>query len=462
MNLQELWQGTLGELELQISKASFNTWLKNTFIDSFENKILTIAVPNIFAKEWLEKKYHSIILKIIQSFDDSIELKEIKYIVKIRPSVLKTASLDLSAQTGKKEAKESLKPSFSNPVNGENLNQNYTFENLVVGKNNELAAAAGKAIVNNPGKAYNPLFIYGGVGLGKTHLIQAIGNEIVKKLPKKKVLYVTCEKFSEDYINFIQEGKDRNLLKFKNKYRNVDVLIIDDIQFLSGRERFQEEFFHTFNVLYQQDRQIILTSDKTPKALPKIEGRITSRFEAGMIADITFPDFDTRIAILKRKIEEKSFSLSEEIINYIAQNTQHSVRELEVALNKIIVHTQLGNPCSSLEEVKAILKPLFCSPLKKAISIKKVLKTVSEFYEIKLENLLSESRKKNIVFPRQIAMYLLKKEGNFSYTNIGEEFGGKDHTTIIYAYEKIKKELEQNERLQEEIEILKQKIFFEE
>lgn len=451
-DLKQLWQGVLGELELQLPKASFNTWLKNTFIDSFKEGSLIISVPNIFAKEWLEKKYHSIILKTLQSLNEE-EIKEIKYIIKTKsPSLKKTQPLLL-------EKKEFSSKSLSSS-NGENLNQNYTFENFVVGKNNELVVAASKAIVANPGKVYNPLFVYGGVGLGKTHLLQAVGNEIIKKFSKKKVLYVTCEKFSEDYVNFIQQG-ERNILKFKNKYRNTDVLLIDDIQFLSGREGFQEEFFHTFNTLYQQEKQIILTSDKPPKAISRLENRLISRFESGMIGDITFPNLETRIAILKKKCKEKNISLSQEILDYIAQNTQQSVRELEVALNKIFVYNQLNNFSLSLETIKSLLKPLFSPPPKKALSFKKVLKIVSEFYDIKIESLMSEIRKKNITFPRQIAMYLLREEAKFSYTTIGEEFQGKDHTTIIYAYEKIKKNLERDERLREEIETLKQKLYFE-
>ncbi|MCJ7829524.1 chromosomal replication initiator protein DnaA [Patescibacteria group bacterium] len=336
-----------------------------------------------------------------------------------------------------------------------NLNPRYTFENFIVGPFNELPHAAALAVTKSPGLVYNPLFIYGGVGLGKTHILQAIGNEILKNFPDKKVKYVPAERFTAGVISSI---KNQEMEVFKSKFRSIDVLILDDVQFLAGKEKTQEEFFHTFNALYEKNKQVILSSDRPPKAIPALAERLRSRFEGGMIADISVPDLETRIAILKQKAAERRIEFSEEIYNYIASNIQRNIRELEGALNRLMIYQKLNNRLPDLENVKTLLKNIILSPAKIATP-KKIIQAVAEFYDLKEKELFAVSRKKEIVAPRQIAMFLLRTELKSSYPFIGRKFGGKDHTTAIYAYEKILKEIEKNKKLEEEIDLIKQRVF---
>ncbi len=441
---EELWQAVLAQIQLNISPANFATWFKNTGVVSKKNEQVTICVPNSFAKEWLENKYGKIIFKILHDLDK--EIKEIKYIIgKAELKISKKIPMP-ALETGQMEFQEFQIDKESN------LNPKYTFDNFIVGPFNDLPQAASWAVSKNPGLVYNPLFIYGGVGLGKTHLLEAIGNEVLKDFSQKKVKYLPAEKFISGVVSSI---RNREIENFKLKYKAIDVLIIDDIQFLAGKEKTQEEFFHIFNALYEENKQIILSSDRPPKAIPSLAERLRSRFEGGMIADIGYPDYETRIAILTAKLQEKRITLSEDILDYLASSIQKNIRELEGALNKLVAYQRLNNKISDLETTKTLLKNVLLAP-GRTINAKKIIQSVADFYDLKEKEILSSSRKKEIVTPRQIAMYLLREELKGSYPFIGRKLGGKDHTTAIHACEKISKELEVNKILNDEISMIKE------
>ncbi len=444
---EELWQAVLAQIQLNISQANFATWFKDTSITSCKEGQVLVSVPNSFAKEWLENKYGKTIFKILYNLDE--EIKEVKYSVgKVELKILKRAQVTLPP-AGQLEFEE-----FK--VNEEtNLNPRYTFENFVVGPFNELAHAAAWATTKKPGLVYNPLFVYGGVGLGKTHLLQAIGNIIIKNFSQKKVRYIPAEKFTAGVVSSI---KNHDIENFKTKCRAIDVLILDDVQFLAGKEKTQEEFFHTFNTLYENNKQIVLSSDRPPKAIPALAERLRSRFEGGMIGDIGYPDYETRIAILKTKSQERGTSFSEEVLDYIASNIQRNIRELEGALNRLIAYQKINNQTANLEIAKSLLRNLFLSPNKVA-NPRKIIQVVSEFYDLKEKEILSSSRKREIVKPRQIAMFLLREILKSSYPFIGRKFGGKDHTTAIHACGKILKELATDENLTNELDLIKQRIY---
>lgn len=453
MTFEEMWRAALGEIELQISKANFKTWFQNTLICDKKEGLIMVGVPNTFTKEWLENKYHKFILRALRNLDT--EVKEVQYQIHQEKNSENTQK--------KKEAPKTLGPAGQQLEFQElevnkitNLNPKYTFQNFIVGSSNELAHAACTAVTDKLGKKYNPLFIYGGVGLGKTHLLQATGNAVCDKYGKnKKVKYVNSEKFTSEMISALRSG---NIDYFKNNYREVDLLIIDDIQFFSGKERTQEIFFHTFNTLYENDKQIILSSDRPPKSIPILEERLRSRFQGGMIADIGFPDFETRLAILKSKTQEKNFNTSDEVLNLIATSVQKNIRELEGVLNRVIATCQLNNQILSLKQVEQIITSV-SAPKKQITNFKAIIKTVSDFYNINEKEILERSRKKEIVRPRQIAMYLMREEIKSSYPFIGMKLGGRDHTTAIHACEKIEKELNQNQTLSEEINLLKERLY---
>jgi len=452
MDKDQLWQATLGELELSLSKANFTTWFKNTFISSWENDKVIVAVPNAFTKAWLEQKYHKVILKALQNVTDS-KVKELIYKVENK----KPAKEEFNKDVAKiKSVARRAEEEGGGDINKFGLNPKYTFNTFVVGKANELAKAACEAVVEKPGLVYNPLFIYGGVGLGKTHLMQAIGNAVLEKDKSKKVIYLPCEKFTNEFISSITNGK---INSFKDTYRSTDVLLIDDIQFLAGKEGTQEEFFHTFNALHQANKQIVLSSDRPPKAIPALEQRLVSRFEWGMIADISSPDLETRTAILKTKCKDKGINLSDEVLNYIATSIHSNVRELEGALNKIIASIQLNNIEPNLEVAKTILSSLVSTSPQKAINPKQLISTVASYFDITAENLVGQSRKKELVVPRQITMYLMRQDLKSSYPNIGQELGGRDHTTAMHACSKITKEVEVNEKVRQDVNLIRQRLF---
>jgi len=456
MTNQEIWQITLGEIELSISKANFITWFKNTSIISIEKGKTIISVPNGFTKEWLKNKYNKIIFKALRN--TAGDIKEVNYI--IRSPLNKTQKTKTKTSTKKQkttEINEQLNIQEYKTDEITNLNPRYDFNSFIVASFNELAHAASQSVIKDPGKIYNPLFIYGGVGVGKTHLIQAIGNSVVKNYKNKNIAYVSSEKFGADLITSISEGK---VEKFKDKYRKYDILIIDDIQFLAGKEKTQEIFFHIFNTLYEKNKQIIISSDRQPKAIPTLEERLRSRFEGGMIADIGRPDFETRLVILKRKAQELNIELSDETLNYIASNIQRNIRELEGALNRVIAFIRLNNTTPNQKQLVKILKTIISNPQKRT-NYKEITKAVADFYDISVNDLIDRSRRKEVVKPRQIAMYLIRIELKSSYPFIGNKLGGRDHTTAIYACEKVEKELEKNDDLEQELNLIKERLYSE-
>jgi len=459
MLTNQLWDAVLGELELNISKANFTTWFKNTFIHSIDENSAVIGVPNAFTKAWLENKYHD---HILSALNKSSQGKIDSVIYKVssnkeqNPEQIKNhiSSSENNEATEQENAIASEK-NVSN-LNNFNLNPKYTFDSFIVGKGNDLATAAANAVVNKPGEVYNPLFLYGGVGLGKTHLLQAIGNALLAKDPKIKIVYLNTEKFVNDFINSIKKGTTDELKKY---YRTVDVLLIDDIQFIAGKEQTQEEFFHTFNELHQKNKQIVMTSDRPPKAIAEVEQRLISRFEWGMIADIGVPDMETRYAILEAKCHEKDISLSPDILAFVSENIQNNIRELEGALNRIIAYQQLNNTAITLEAVQNVLGSLSLSAKKSGLTPKKIATKVADFYDIAISDLVGSSRRKELVFPRQITMWLMREELKSSYPSIGQELGGRDHTTAIHACNKITDQIKNDNKTKSDIELIRQQLY---
>ena len=447
MNHDQLWQAVLGEIELSLSKANFTTWFKNTFISSLEDGRVVICVPNTFTKAWLEKKYHQQITEAIQNVS-SKNVKQIFYKVETRKN---SPMDDLLKKIKIKKDEVSNEPMS---INQFGLNARYNFENFIVGKGNELAHAASQAVAANPGNAYNPLFIYGGVGLGKTHLLQAVGHEISKRT--NKILYITCERFTNDYIHAVKNGKAK---EFKDHYRNVDLLLIDDIQFMAGKDGTQEEFFHTFNELHQTNKQIVLTCDRPPKSIPALEKRLLSRFEWGMIVDVAQPDIETRMAILEAKCREKNYLLDSEILYYIANNIQNNIRELEGALNRLIAFHEFNNSKPTIDSSKGVLSNIITSTKTRSVTGKDIIDSVSKYFDVETKDLTGKCRKKELVYPRQIIMFLMRREINTSYPTIGQEIGGRDHTTAMHAFNKVAKEIEENERIKQDVESVKQLLY---
>ena len=457
MNNHELWQAVLSEIELSISKANFVTWFKNTNIISQKDGRVIVGVPNGFAKEWLQSKYNKTVLNALRNLIGRVG--GIEYVISssIKAEMQNKRKGD-EEKKRKKEIllKEQLDLQEYRVDENTNLNPRYSFDSFVVASFNELAYAAAQSVIKDLGRVYNPLFIYGGVGIGKTHLIQAIGNEIFRN-KNKNIIYVSSEKFSGDLISAILNN---TVEQFKNKYKKIDVLIIDDIQFLAGKEKTQEIFFHTFNSLYEKNKQIILSSDRPPRAIPTLEERLRSRFEGGMIADIGIPEFETRVVILKKKAKDIGIELPDEAYNYIASNVQKNIRELEGALNRVIAFIKLNNTIPDQKQLIKILKTIISNPQKRT-NYKKITEVVAGFYDINVDDLINRCRKKEIVRPRQVAMYLMREELKSSYPFIGDKLGGRDHTTAIYACEKINKEIEINSNLEQELNLIKERLYSE-
>lgn len=458
---KRLWQNVLGEAEITLSPANFSTWFKNTEIINSSPTVVFIRVPNIFTKEWFEKKYETEIIKkcLSRSLPD---LEKIEYVVGVksqRETIFSEPSPSISKNSGRPTERPPVSTLIKTRATGETierLNPRYTFETFVIGESNHLAQAAAEAVAKAPGITYNPLFIYGGVGLGKTHLLQAIGNAILANYPKKKVVYITSERFTNELVDSIMKKTTR---EFKEKYRRVDCLIIDDIQFLEGKDATQEEFFHTFNALYESSKQIVLASDRPPKAISTLDARLRSRFEWGMMADVTAPNYETRLAILKSKAGNLKSPLAENILELIAQKIQNNIRELEGALTRIVAFGQLNNTMPNIEDVEGLLGGILINPGKKILRAHDIVKTVSRYYDIKKDTLLGKKRNKEIVIPRQILIYLLREELDLPYTAIAREIGGKDHTTIIHNYNKIKNLVLENVDLENEIINIKEKLY---
>ncbi len=462
--LDKIWQAVLGEMELLVGKANFSTWFQNTGLISMEDDEAVIQVPNAFVKEWLEGKYKKEILNSLKKFCSQVKL--IHYSIGVYRKVEnRNAPV---CQPSQKNRKNSLSKKTALHLNRKfqnhpyslqertGLNPRYTFDSFIIGSNNALAEAASKAVGDNPGKKYNPLFIYGGVGLGKTHLLQAIGNEILSQNADNRIKYVNSEAFANELVGSIRKGV---IADFKEKYRQIDVLLIDDIQFMGGKEKTQEEFFHLFNHLYQAGKQIVICSDRPPREIATLQDRLCSRFEGGMMADISQPDLETRIAILDTKAREQNLDLDNEILGYIASRIQNNIRELEGALNKFIASCQLQNLEFNLKNAKSTLADMMSSTSrKKAVTPQHIVKKTAKFFNLKMEDLLSSSRRSEIVKPRQIAIFLMRKEGNFSYPAIGDFFK-KDHSTIMHSYNKIKDAVKRDESLMREINAVRDFIY---
>ncbi len=441
MDTKQLWKNCLTEIEAGVSKANFSTWFKNTCILKEETGIVYVGVPNEFVRDWLKNKYHKLITKTIADVYEN--MRAVEYVI-TKIEVTKQEPFKTNNDTYiNKELP--LRDLYINP--DDNLNPRYRFDSFIVGTFNELAYAASQAIIENPGTKYNPFFVYGGTGLGKTHLIQAVGNSIKDKYPNKKIYYLTLEKFATDFINSLQNNKANS---FKEKYRKYDLLIIDDIQFIGKMEKIQEELFHTFNTFHENNKQIIFSSDKHPNYIPDLADRLKSRFAAGMIVDISEPEYESRIAILKVKLKDLGIDLDQEIIEHVAETIQGNIRELEGSLNTIVCHYRLKNKTLTIPEIKNLLKNNI-KP-KKNVSIKDVVKTVGEYYSLEESSIYEKTRRKEIVKARQVVMYLLREDFNVSYPLIGQKLGGKDHTTVIHSYLKIKADLKNDPQLLQEME----------
>lgn len=440
MSNRELWQNALVQIELGTSEASFRTWFRNTDIVSRDASAIHLGVPSKIVKEWLMEKHHKLILSALRGLDNSI--RTVEYAVHRnpisgerkapKPQAPGTVSLDLQSLYIDKR---------------DNLNPRYTFETFIVGPFNELAFAASKAVLERPGLTYNPLFVFGSTGHGKTHLIQAIGNQFKKSNPSKKVFYVTSERFAVDYINSVRAGRANS---FKDQYRQYDLLIMDDVQFIANTEKTQEELFHLFNAMRDNNKQIVFSSDKHPVLLPGFEERLKGRFSAGMMAEIPEPDVESRTAIIRAKMEQHGFSLPEDIVAYIAENTRGNIRELEGVVNTIVCKSQYKGKGISIADVRNLLKHTV-KP-NRGVSVEDVVRKVAQYYEVSEKSIYEKTRKKEVVRPRQMIMYLLREEFSVSYPSIGEKLGGRDHTTVIHSCEKVKNELKSSSSLEQELE----------
>ena len=444
-NISDLWNKALSQIEKKISKPSFDTWLKSTKAHSLQGDTLTITAPNEFARDWLEERYSQLIGGIL--YEITGEDLAVKFIIPQN----QTNEDDNLPTPPKKPIRDEEQPDI--PFNM--LNRKNTFDTFVIGSGNRFAHAASLAVAEAPAKAYNPLFIYGGVGLGKTHLMHAIGHYVLEHNPGAKVVYLSSEKFTNEFINSIRDNK---AVEFRNKYRKVDVLLIDDIQFLAGKESTQEEFFHTFNTLHEESKQIVISSDRPPKEIPTLEDRLRSRFEWGLITDITPPDLETRIAILRKKAKAEGLDIPNEAMLYIANQIDSNIRELEGALIRVVAYSSLINKDINADLAAEALKDIIPSSKPKVITILDIQRIVGLFYNVKLEDFKAKKRTKSVAYPRQIAVYLSRELTDFSLPKIGEEFGGRDHTTVIHAHDKIAKQLSTDSVLQKQVKEINEQL----
>jgi chromosomal replication initiator protein len=483
MDAKQVWRAALGELQVTLSPANFETWLRDTALVEVDDTRFRISVPNGFAKDWLESRYRSLIsqtLGRIVGYGVQVDF----VVNAVEANGTGHAGGEAAEGSGEGEATGSAavgaellargaenaagRQAAATPqvrvepgrIGGEggasNINPRYTFANFIVGSANRLAHAASLSVAERPGHAYNPLFLYGGVGLGKTHLMHAVGNQVIAKFPRKRVVYATSEKFTNEFITSIQQGK---IDEFRARYRRIDLLLIDDIQFIADKERTQEEFFHTFNAIHEDGKQIVLSSDRPPKAILTLEERLRSRFEWGLIADLTAPDLETRIAILRAKAEEGAVPISSDVIEFIARKVVSNIRELEGALNRIVAYASMGAMPISIELAQAVLSNVLYNPKKRQITPERIAKAVSEYYGVGLDALKGQKRDKAIVVPRQIAMFLMREETDVSLLRIGAELGGRDHSTVLHACDKITRESAGNDELRREIAAVRELIY---
>ncbi|MBX3028644.1 MAG: chromosomal replication initiator protein DnaA [Chloroflexi bacterium] len=464
MDAKQVWRAALGELQVSLSPANFETWLKDTALVAVDDTLFRVAVPSGFAKDWLESRYRSLIsqtLARVVGYSVTLEFE----VREVAPSE-RADSEDEPAESAPAETTREtstrvrLEPGrVGAPEGGSvSLNPRYTFRNFIVGSANRLAHAASLSVAERPGHAYNPLFLYGGVGLGKTHLMHAIGNAVISRFPRKRVVYVTSEKFTNDFITCVQQGRFDD---FRNRYRRIDLLLIDDIQFIADKERTQEEFFHTFNAIHDEGKQIVLSSDRPPRQIATLEERLRSRFEWGLIADLTAPDLETRIAILRAKAEEQSVPISSQALEFIARKVASNIRELEGALNRIVAYASMQGMPISADLAQAVLSNVLYNPRKKAVTPERIAQAVSEYYGVDMEALKGQKRERAIVMPRQVAMYLMRAETEASLLRIGAELGGRDHSTVLHACDKIDREMQDNEDLRRELAAVRELIYTE-
>ena len=464
MDAKQVWRAALGELQVSLSPANYETWLKDTTLVDVDGDRFRVAAPNGFAKDWLENRYRSLIAQTLA--------RVVGYSVNVE-FVVREHESDEPVEAESQE--EAARPAVTQPVatqqvrvepgrvgategGGINLNPRYTFRTFIVGSANRLAHAASLSVAERPGEAYNPLFLYGGVGLGKTHLMHAVGNAVVQRYPRKRVVYATSEKFTNDFISAIREGR---IDDFRARYRKIDLLLIDDIQFIADKERTQEEFFHTFNAIHEDGKQIVLSSDRPPKQINTLEERLRSRFEWGLIADLTAPDLETRIAILRTKSEEQGVRVASEALEFVARKVVSNIRELEGALNRIAAYASMQGIPITVDVAQAVLSNVLYRPSKRAVTPERIALAVSEYYDVDLEILRGQKRDRAIVVPRQIAMYLMREETDVSLLRIGAELGGRDHSTVLHACKKIDKEVARNEELRRELAAVRESIYSE-
>lgn len=441
---QDLWQQVLSIIQTKLSKPSYDTWFKATKAKFIDESLLEIIAPTTFAAEWLENKYTNLIKSTLYDY--------LGRNINIKYSIGEAKSAEQSVVF---PSKQPASPSSAEEAPSNMLNPKYTFDTFVIGTNNRFAHAASLAVAEAPAKAYNPLFLYGGVGLGKTHLMHAIGHYIMEHNPNTRVLYISSEKFTNEFINAIRDSQGES---FRTKYRNIDVLLIDDIQFIAGKEQTQEEFFHTFNALHEERKQIIISSDRPPKEIPTLEERLRSRFEWGLITDIQPPDLETRIAILRKKAKAENLDIPNEAMNYIANQIDTNIRELEGALIRVVAYSSLINADITSHLAAEALKDIIPSSRPRMITINDIQMKVGEFYGLKIEDFKARKRTKAVAFPRQIAMYLSRELTDYSLPKIGEAFGGRDHTTVIHAHEKISQLIQTDQELYKIITNITEKI----
>ncbi len=454
MDAKQVWRAALGELQVSLSPANFETWLRDTNLVDVDEQRFRIAVPNGFAKDWLETRYRSLISQTLA--------RVVGYSVQVEFVVAANgedrAQADVAASRTVRVEPTRVGAPEGPAAGATNLNPRYTFANFIVGSANRLAHAASLSVAERPGHAYNPLFLYGGVGLGKTHLMHAIGNTVVAKAPRKRVMYATSEKFTNEFITSIQQGK---IDEFRARYRRIDLLLIDDIQFIADKERTQEEFFHTFNAIHEDGKQIVLSSDRPPKGILTLEERLRSRFEWGLIADLTAPDLETRIAILRAKAEEQGVPITSDVIEFIARKVVSNIRELEGALNRIVAYASMGAMPIGIELAQAVLSNVLYNPKKRQVTPERIARVVSDYYGVAMEALQGQKRERSIVVPRQIAMFLMREETEVSLLRIGAELGGRDHSTVLHACDKINREMQVNDELRREVAAVRELIYSE-
>jgi chromosomal replication initiator protein len=448
MNVEQAWQSVLGQLQMEMPRASFDTWVRDTKPVSYQDGTLTVGVRNAYARDWLENRLSGTVSRLLLGIMDSSV--EVNFVVNGNGMEQAVEETPTSEPFDRSQGR--LVEAYEKPARSSNLNPRYVFETYVVGSGNRLAHAACLAVAEKPARAYNPLFLYGGVGLGKTHLLHAIGNACQAR--GLNVLYVSSEEFTNDMINAIRTHTNQ---AFREKYRSADVLLVDDIQFIAGKESTQEEFFHTFNTLHGQDKQIIVSSDRPPKSLVTLDERLRSRFEWGLTADIQPPDLETRLAILRSKAERTGRQISDDILESIARRVQSNIRELEGALNRILAFADLSGASLTPNLVEAALADLL--PQRNEIAPSRIIEAVANEWKTTVDALLGRDRSQKIAQPRQVAMYLLRKETDASLPQIGEALGGRDHTTVMYAIEKITNEIESKTDLRKRVVNVKQQLY---